>query len=335
MKTKLFIQFKLRNIILFLLFFNISFSFSQVDTCQIDSTVRNLYFNDAINLTISLVQQNVSHPYHDSIHLPYTQVNRILNDLGMVYYLTGPERDTVVSLYNIHWIWDTFYKRNEIIITPDTNYLWVRQFILDSVTSGNSTFDSLISGNGFKLEFYSQHYNYIEIYTDSIYNITPIINILNTLPGVVYATEGPTPVGDGDNITYNSTPSYEELIYSHGWDDCPSGCIERCYWVFHVFSDCSATFVNRYGNNPVVTNISGIIKQEKIEIFPNPTTTTLTIQTPQKVTIEISNIEGQTIKTFNNSGKETNVDVSGLSGGVYILKVQGDKGVVVRKFIKE
>ena len=88
------------------------------------------------------------------------------------------------------------------------------------------------------------------------------------------------------------------------------------------------------------TGIETLLNSENLMIYPNPTTTNLTIQTPQKATsdsyrIEITNIEGQTIKTFNITNTETTIDVSGLSGGVYIIKAQSDKGIVVRKFIKQ
>jgi len=85
-----------------------------------------------------------------------------------------------------------------------------------------------------------------------------------------------------------------------------------------------------------VTSTEGTLRIETaISIYPNPTTKTLTIQTPQKANIEITNIEGQIIKTFNITNTGTTFDVSGLSGGVYIIKAQSDEGVVVKKFIKE
>jgi hypothetical protein len=82
--------------------------------------------------------------------------------------------------------------------------------------------------------------------------------------------------------------------------------------------------------------------QVGIKIYPNPTTDNITIAITDKAlpcrqagTIEISNISGQLIKTIYCNGKETTVDVGDLASGVYIIKVKTDKGVVVRKFIKE
>jgi lysozyme len=70
-------------------------------------------------------------------------------------------------------------------------------------------------------------------------------------------------------------------------------------------------------------------------IYPNPAQDELTIVTPQKSTLEILNIEGQIIKTINSTEKQTIIDLSDLSRGVYIIKAKTEKGIAVKKFIKE
>jgi hypothetical protein len=70
-------------------------------------------------------------------------------------------------------------------------------------------------------------------------------------------------------------------------------------------------------------------------VFPNPTADNLTIETPDKSTIEILNIQGQIIKTINTADKQTSIDVADLSSGVYIIKAKTERGVAVKKFIKE
>jgi len=90
-----------------------------------------------------------------------------------------------------------------------------------------------------------------------------------------------------------------------------------------------------------------VIKDDKIKIslYPNPATNTLTIETPQQSTIKISNTEGQLIKTLASTGTKTNVDhvgyssyivdVSEFPNGVYIVEVKTEKGIAVKKFVKE
>lgn len=72
-----------------------------------------------------------------------------------------------------------------------------------------------------------------------------------------------------------------------------------------------------------------------INVFPNPVSDNLTIETSAKSSIEILNIEGQIIKTTNTAVKQTSIDVSNLSSGVYIIKAKTDRGFAVKKLIKE
>ena len=74
---------------------------------------------------------------------------------------------------------------------------------------------------------------------------------------------------------------------------------------------------------------------DNIMVYPNPTANNLTIISPQNAVIEITNIQGQLIKTLTTTGNKTNINVSALPSGVYIVQVKTEKGVEVRKFVKE
>ena len=97
---------------------------------------------------------------------------------------------------------------------------------------------------------------------------------------------------------------------------------------------------------PIITNINDVNElKNKLNIFPNPSSDNIIIESPPQSTIEISNIEGQLIKTLAASGTKTNidhvgwssyvVDISALPCGVYVVQVKTEKGVAVKKFIKE
>jgi len=74
-----------------------------------------------------------------------------------------------------------------------------------------------------------------------------------------------------------------------------------------------------------------------LNIFPNPASSTITISTPLQSTnaeLSIMNIQGQLLlKQALMQGKAV-VDVSGFAKGMYFVKVSGDKGVAVKKFLK-
>jgi len=70
-----------------------------------------------------------------------------------------------------------------------------------------------------------------------------------------------------------------------------------------------------------------------ILIYPNPTSTSLTITSPNKITsIAISNLLGQTVFTNKYNIEQVQVDVSNLPSSIYFVKINGTE---VRKFVKE
>ena len=76
------------------------------------------------------------------------------------------------------------------------------------------------------------------------------------------------------------------------------------------------------------------ILSANIDIYPNPASDNITIESPQHAVIEITNIQGQLVKTYTATGK-TNIDISTFPSGVYVLEIKTEKGVEVKKFIKE
>ncbi|MEI6767006.1 MAG: right-handed parallel beta-helix repeat-containing protein [Bacteroidota bacterium] len=72
-----------------------------------------------------------------------------------------------------------------------------------------------------------------------------------------------------------------------------------------------------------------------IDIYPNPASDFLIIETPKKSSIEIFDIQGQLIKAIENDGIKTTIDVKNFSNGIYCIKAKTDGSVSIAKFIKE
>jgi len=82
----------------------------------------------------------------------------------------------------------------------------------------------------------------------------------------------------------------------------------------------------------------GINENDKIidfTIYPNPTSSTITIETPTNGLVLVLNPNGQQILQHKGTEPTVTIDVSRLKSGIYIVKVIGDKGVQVGKFIKK
>lgn len=91
-----------------------------------------------------------------------------------------------------------------------------------------------------------------------------------------------------------------------------------------------------------ITDIKELSNSSFTDVYPNPTIDNLTIETPpvlpvgrQISIIEILNIQGQLLKTLTSSDNITSIDVSTFKSGVYVVEVKTEKGVVVKKFVKE
>jgi hypothetical protein len=76
-------------------------------------------------------------------------------------------------------------------------------------------------------------------------------------------------------------------------------------------------------------------KNDEFIIFPNPSTNNIIIGCKPKSEIEILNISGQLIKTLNTNETNTTLDISAFASGMYFVKVKTEKGISVKKFIKE
>ena len=85
----------------------------------------------------------------------------------------------------------------------------------------------------------------------------------------------------------------------------------------------------------ITTGINETESADQIKVYPNPTTDNITIEASQKSIIEISNMQGELLKTLAAEGNKTNIDVSAFAKGIYILKIQNADGIVFKKFVKE
>jgi len=84
---------------------------------------------------------------------------------------------------------------------------------------------------------------------------------------------------------------------------------------------------------------NGVVHHQPVfSIYPNPTSTTITISTPttpiKNTFMTIFNINGQQLLSRQITEQQTVVDVSALSQGVYFVKVSDERTVKVGKFIK-
>jgi len=126
------------------------------------------------------------------------------------------------------------------------------------------------------------------------------------------------------NYWNTSPPQYSPTCYVHS---------NGIYCVYVIDSDgcrdSSCVSVDVLSINKFNTNVN------VISIYPNPSTSSLTIETPQNSTIEIINLEGQIVKSLAGKAGNTTIDVSAIPAGIYFVEIKSEKVVTVKKFIKE
>jgi hypothetical protein len=118
------------------------------------------------------------------------------------------------------------------------------------------------------------------------------------------------------DYTNNHIQDRSSFLWQDTTDKFVSG--DSAYYYFHTAFD-----------------LSDVIEPENLNIFPNPTSDNIILELADKSLIEIFNINSQLIKTINAEDIYINIDISGFANGMYFVKVKTEKGIFLKKFIKE
>ncbi|MEN0005777.1 MAG: T9SS type A sorting domain-containing protein, partial [Bacteroidota bacterium] len=83
-------------------------------------------------------------------------------------------------------------------------------------------------------------------------------------------------------------------------------------------------FFNRFSLDEV-TNTTTAVAQELVDVFPNPTTGLIQIQTTSAVSVQLFDSFGQRILQEQNLTRPS-LDISALPAGLYVLQVRAEGG---------
>lgn len=101
-------------------------------------------------------------------------------------------------------------------------------------------------------------------------------------------------------------------------------------------------FTSTYGNNIWLDNVYiansplaiETVESSNLSIFPNPVKDVLTINYDKAISqIYVYDVNGKLVKTITTV--DNTINVSDLSEGVYMLNIQTEEGLIVRKIVKE
>lgn len=101
-------------------------------------------------------------------------------------------------------------------------------------------------------------------------------------------------------------------------------------------------FTSNYGNNVFIDNVNiangpnaiEIIENSSLAIFPNPVKNVMNINYDKAISqIDVYDVNGKLVKTITTV--DNTINVSDLSESVYMLNIQTEEGLIVRKIVKE
>jgi hypothetical protein len=233
------------------------------------------------------------------------------------------------------------------------------QLLVNGLSSGSN-----IPGTGGSLNFGNQYTtgNYTVYGIDTIGCLSYMtgsasIIAFNPISGFLLIPDSITP---HHYFAVNNSTGTQPLNYLWSWGD---GTVDSIPYPSHIYSTagnymicltitdslgctdsyCDSSYLQKSAKSIISVDVIpqgsiGINANETFDLFkiyPSPASNNITVGTPQNSTLKIINIQGQLIKTIKTTDSKTNIDVSAFPSGLYIVKVETDKGVVVRKFVKE
>ena len=252
-------------------------------------------------------------------------------------------------------------------ITPDTvRYLVTVQSANDTMGSVNpSGIFEVDSGayftvtataeEGYHFEGWSLFPGYANIVTDNPLSITVTSDLsinayfapdTTSMPDTVWRTvrvnavmwdgsqllPGLTVNGDGiypDSTTVTLTASYASDPLFWYWITPSGDTLYDNPYSFLVTSDTLITAV--FG--PASLGIDNTSASPLIRLYPNPATTSVTIETASPATVTLIDLQGREIGSWQlKSGKAT-LDLSHCLSGAYFVRVANLQGVTIRKLI--
>ncbi len=302
-------------------------------SCDASDSVIAIYRKDAMLKALENTLENHD-VYEDSIQINPRRTDTLLKAMLAVYNATQlPQRDSVVTLYDIHHF--SYINPHYFSIKADSNTYWMQNLKAGNATSGHPYIDSLMTNLSLdSINFYDYVFTQptVGFYTDSMFNFSMLSTDIDTIAGVSYMDLGYT-AGDSDDILDSINGSSVILTYRAKWGDCPAGCMWMHYWTFEVNLDnCEVTFVESGGDSPV--SVAEHQNLSTISVYPNPFSSSIQLNnnaTP--VDYELYTLGGQLVR----SGKVTQ-EISGLeqlAQGAYLLQLSTQSSTQTFKIIKE
>lgn len=311
-----------------------SFSIHSVLKSQtVTDTDGNVYNTIGIGTQLWMKENLKTTKYRDGSSIPNVTVNNTWGSLTTGAYCDysnlPSNANTWGRLYNWYAVSDTrelcptgWHVPSDYDWSILENYLLVNGFNYDSTTTGGFKIAKALASTTQWLAS-----TVVGASGNTDYPTKRNITQFTALPGGFrYGTNGTFGEMGSSGYWWASTTAtmadarriqYNNSFFTHPFGDWDVGFSVRCI--------CD-----------LPTNIEGFNNSNKIILYPNPTMDYVIIEgLENKNTIEIVNLQGQIVKNLTVSSTKTTIDITALSIGIYTVKIKSDKGIFVKKLIKQ
>lgn len=123
----------------------------------------------------------------------------------------------------------------------------------------------------------------------------------------------------GTNADFDPSPTNQLLLSSIGQNDCFVAKYDNSG---NLWKNSTTSINNQFENNL------------SINIFPNPTKNIIFVNGLKENTkISIYDLNGKLV--FNKQITNKQIDISSFQNGIYAIKIETEKGIITRKFVKQ
>jgi hypothetical protein len=158
--------------------------------------------------------------------LPADKAATFDTDLGLI-------RAQYPQVANIHTIGD--FVLTDLVVGVSQSAPWFASWAQGTLATGDPGLDGVLSTYGAAsvrpIGVASESQAFVVSF-DSSLNIKALAPIVKAANASISYTEQNFYLGDGDRITYQESSGKRIYTLSHGWGDCPGGCISRHFWTF-------------------------------------------------------------------------------------------------------
>lgn len=174
---------------------------------------------------------------------------------------------------------------------------------------------------------------------------TVIPVLVNKTPSASISAGGPTTFCAGGSVTLTETPVGGSSYQWYKGASVITGATSTTYvattagnYKCRVTKTATGCFKN---SNTITVSVvcreGDILAESSFQLYPNPTSDFITIETdlPTVKTIHLTDALGQVLQTITTSKNTITIDLKTVSSGVYFIRMEDTVNVLTQKFIKQ